>query len=350
VTRSGLASIVVAVLVAAIAVSLHGQSQTDSPGFKFRSGVELINVTATVTDANGRFVPGLKAEDFSVFEDDKPMEVAQFSADRVPVSLGLLLDTSQSMAGEKFDAARSAIDRFLYDLNSPDDEFFLMEFNGVPRLLQTWTTDRPLISSVLARTHPRGGTAMYDAVADAIPLSRNGRNVKKAIVVISDGVDMASTTPLKDVHQLIRQSEALVYAVGIDCGGPSESGRPDPPALQRGPQPFPFPMPGGGRRPPFPGQPPPQQFPPGRDLRRCTDPVDVVALRDLTDDSGGRTEIIRDPRDLNPATGRIADELSKQYYLGYPAAAKKDGRWHTIRVQVRDPTLRVRARRGYVAS
>src|SRR5258707_4333786 len=119
--RSSRASAVVAALVAAVAVSLHGQQQTDTPGFKFRSGVELINVTATVTDVNGRFVPGLKAEDFSVFEDEKPVEVTQFSADRVPVSLGLLLDTSQSMAGEKFDAARSAIDRFLYDLNSPDD-------------------------------------------------------------------------------------------------------------------------------------------------------------------------------------------------------------------------------------
>src|SRR5207302_9702199 len=127
-------------------------------------------------------------------------------------------------------------------------------------LLQAWTRDRPRISGVLARTHPRGGTAMYDAVADAIPLSQNGRNLKKAIVVISDGVDMASTTPLKDVHQLIRQSEAVVYAVGIDCGGIPETGRPYPPALQqRGPQPFPFPVPGGGRRGPFPGQPPPPQ-------------------------------------------------------------------------------------------
>ena len=190
---------------------------------------------------------------------------------------------------------------------------------------------------------------MYDAVADAIPLSQHGRNLKKAIVVISDGVDMASTKPLSSVQQQIRQSEALVYAVGIDSGGGSEAGRQQPPMLQRGPMPMPFPFPIPGGRRPFPG-PPPQQFPPTRDLRRCTDPVDVVALRDLTDDSGGRTEIIREARDLNPATGRIADELSKQYYLGYPAAAKKDGRWHTIQVQVRDKSLRVRARRGYVAS
>jgi hypothetical protein len=78
--------------------------------------------------------------------------------------------------------------------------------------------------------------------------------------------------------------------------------------------------------------------------------VNVTALRDMTDDSGGRTEIIRDPRDLNPATANIADELSKQYYLGYPSSGKKDGRWHSIRVELKNRSYRVRARRGYVAS
>ena len=80
------------------------------------------------------------------------------------------------------------------------------------------------------------------------------------------------------------------------------------------------------------------------------DRVNVVALRDMTDDSGGRTEIIRDPRDLNPATASIADELSKQYYLGYLSSGKKDGRWHSIRVELRNRTYRVRARKGYVAT
>jgi len=80
------------------------------------------------------------------------------------------------------------------------------------------------------------------------------------------------------------------------------------------------------------------------------DRVNVTALRDMTDDSGGRTEIIRDPRDLNPATTSIADELSRHYFMGYPALGKNDGRWHTIRVEVRDRSYRVRARRGYVAN
>ena len=80
------------------------------------------------------------------------------------------------------------------------------------------------------------------------------------------------------------------------------------------------------------------------------DRVNVAALRDMTDDSGGRTEIVRDPQDLDPATAGIADELSKQYYLGYTSPGKKDGRWHSIRVEVKNRAYRVRSRRGYVAS
>ena len=80
------------------------------------------------------------------------------------------------------------------------------------------------------------------------------------------------------------------------------------------------------------------------------DRVNVMALREMTDDSGGQTEIIRDARDLNPATAAIAEELSQQYYLGYQAPEKKDGRWHTIRVEVRGQRYVVRARKGYVAS
>jgi Ca-activated chloride channel family protein len=328
--------------------STGSQGSQEAQGFKFKSGVELINVTATVSDSSGRFVSGLRQEDFQLWEDDAPQQVTHFSAERVPVSLGLLLDTSQSMAGEKFDSARAALDRFLAALSSPDDEFFLMRFSSAPSLLQGWTPDRDRIDRALARLTPSGGTAMYDAIAQSVPLTRSARNRKKALVIISDGNDMTSDTKPNDVHRIIRQSEALMYAVGIDCSGVPSYRRPH--YQQRGgyPTPFPFPMPPGRRG----GWPPPPPQPNGQNrFMRCSDPVDVLALRDLTDDSGGRTEIIKDSQDLNPATAGIADELSKQYYLGYPSLGKKDGRWHSIRVEVRNNKgYRVRARRGYVAS
>jgi len=116
--------------------------------------------------------------------------------------------------------------------------------------------------------------------------------------------------------------------------------------------PFPFPMP-GTRRPPAspPYAPPPGAGGSGSRSRGNPDErVNVTALRDITDDSGGRTEIVRSGRDLDPATESIADELSKQYYLGYPATGKRDGLWHAIRVELKDQNYRVRARRGYVAS
>jgi Ca-activated chloride channel family protein len=325
------------------------QPPSDQESFRFKSGVELINVTATVTDSSGRFVPGLAKEDFVLYEDDQPQNITHFSAERVPVSLGIVLDTSGSMAGEKISAARAALER-LYDLLDRDDEIFLYRFSDSPTLLQGWTSDRELVARALRRTAPAGGTAMYDAVAEAVPLAETGRHRKKAIVVISDGNDTSSQTSVAELKQLIREGEVLVYAIGID--GDSEPVRrpqTQPPIPRQPPPRMPVPI-------PFPGM----RRPPGafemaspqiiRAPRSLSDRVNVVALRDITDDTGGRTEIVRDGRDLNPATSYIASELSQQYYLGYATTGKKDGRWHSIRVETRKGAYRVRARRGYVAS
>ena len=352
---------VAATLLALLVVSLHGQQpQTparpgDEQGFRFKSGVELINVTATVSDASGRFVPGLKQEDFVVYEDDQLVDVTHFSAERVPVSLGIAVDTSGSMAGQKIQEAQAALDRFLFELLDKEDQIFLYRFSSRPVLLQDWTKDRQLLSRALGRLSPNGGTAMYDAVADAIPLAQKGEHRKKALLVISDGNDTASATDIREVKAQIRDSEVLVYAIGIDGESEPAVRTPPPP---RFPVPIPLPFPGGrpgrgGRG----GWPPPPIGGGGGGTgggwqrgSRNDDRVNVAALRDMTDDSGGRTEIVRDARDLNPSTASIADELSKQYYLGYPSAGKKDGRWHVIRVEVRNRRYRVRARRGYMAS
>ena len=306
----------------------------------FRGGIELINVSATVTDARGRFVDGLTKDDFLVYEDGEPVEITQFDNERVPVSLGIALDTSGSMDGRKMEAARNALDRFLYDLLGPDDEFFLYRFDYTPVLLQDWTTSPERLSRAIRDIRPRGGTALYDAVAESVPRVAEGRHRKKALLIISDGNDTNSETDDRDLRALIRETEALVYAIGIDArerrrigifGGPLRPGLPGTP----------LPIPGGGRRPPRAGTP----F-----QRLQEERVNVGALRDLTDDSGGRTEVVRDTDDLDPATAGIARELSRQYQLAYPALHAGDGRWHGIRVEVRNPDYRVRARRGYLAA
>ena len=352
--------VAIGVAIAAVCmVSAHGQQQPPPPqspesGFRFRSGIELINISAIVSDSSGRFVPGLRQEDFAVYEDNQAQELSHFSAERVPVSLGIALDTSGSMAGERIAAAQRALDRFLSDLLAPDDEIFLYRFSNRPMLVQGWTTDRQLLGRALGRIPAVGTTAMYDAVAEGVRLAATGRNPKKALVVISDGIDTSSNASLREVKQLIREREALVYAIGIECGMNSIRTSPWRPQFQRRgriPSPSPFPPTRRGGRPAPP--PPPVFSPPpqGRAWSQgCSDPVDRGALRDMTDESGGRTEIVRDPDSLDAATAGIADELSKQYYLGYVSPGKKDGRWHSIRVEVRGGRYKVRARRGYVAS
>ena len=201
---------------------------------------------------------------------------------------------------------------------------------------------------------------MYDAIAESVPLAQTGQNRKRAIVLISDGNDTDSQVSLGEVKQMIRESEVMVYAIGID--GQAEDVFGFPPTT-RGPipqPPIPSPFP-GGRRPRGPGgvilpQLPQFQWPfpqpQGRTRvqRGGDERVNAQALREITDDTGVRTEIVRTGRDLDPATANIADELSQQYYLGYSSTTKKDGRWHSIRVEARDKSLRVRARRGYVAT
>ena len=337
-------------LVALGTVAAFDRTVAGQEGFRFKSGVELINVTATVTDRSGRFAAGLTKEDFILYEDDKPMEVTHFSAERTPVSLGIVIDTSGSMSGDKWFSARDAIERFLDALPDPQDEFFMYRFSGNADLVHDWTLNRDDVKRSLARVNPAGGTAMYDAVAEAVPMAQGGQNRKKAIVLISDGNDTNSRLDITEVRQLVRETEVLVYAVGID--GQADTtfpSRPSPPIMR--PPPIPFPFPGGGGRPrglPFPIPPMPRSG--GSARGGADDRVNVVALREITDDSGGRTEVVRDARDLDPATAGIADELSKQYYIGYPSPGHRDGRWHTIRLEARDRSLKVRARRGYIAT
>ena len=340
-------------LAAAAAVALivggsflvSAQEPSWSPGgFTFRTAVDLVALNATVTDASGHAVTGLRAEDFIVYEDGERQAVSQFEAERVPVSLGLAVDTSGSMTGEKMSAAKAAVSRFVIDLLGPRDEVFLYSFDSHPTLVQGWTDDRRAVVRSLGSVNPGGGTVLYDAVAEAVPLAETGTRRKKALVVISDGNDTNSDITVGELRQLIRESEVMVYAIGIDgSGAGSSSGAP---------RTVPFPWPGGSNGPiqlPWPRrQPAPTS-------RRAPGPggqdrVNADALRMITDDSGGRTEIIYSARDLESATAGIASELSQQYFVGYVSTRPKDGRWHRIDVRVRNGSYVVRARKGYVAS
>lgn len=325
-------AIIAGLAVAGVGTRAQQSSQSaPNPGFQFRTSVDLINVTATVTDSQGRFVPGLRMEDFEVYEDGKLQKISQFDSERVPVSLGIVFDSSGSMAGEKMTNAQDAVRRFLDDLLGPQDEVFLMRFDSRVSVLSDWTDNRAAVSRMVRSIRPNGGTALYDAMSDAVPLGEQGTRRKKALVLISDGNDSDSTTDVDTVQRQIRESELLVYAVGIDSEQES-IGQTIGQVLGR----IILNSPRSG--------------PSGRTSRTAGgERLNEGVLRSITDDSGGRTEIIRNARDIDAATAGIASELSRQYFLGYSTSSPRDGRWHTIDVRVKRGNYTIRARKGFIA-
>jgi Ca-activated chloride channel family protein len=270
----------------------------------FRSGIEITSITATVTDHDGHLVTGLEREAFDVYEDGVLQTITQFTHERVPIGLGVLLDISDSMFGKRIHDARAAVDRFLFELLDPADEFFLMAFNHRPRVLTGWTRAQAEVQRALGGLRPSGGTAIYDAIIDALPMLERRTRQRAALLVISDGSDTASNTSLREVRSALLRSDGFVYAIAIDS--------PDPRAINTRVNPQP--------------------------------------LREITAESGGRTEIVRNAEELNDATARIAEELNSQYVLGYTSPRGADGQYHTIRVRVAGSDYRVRARNGYVAT
>ena len=284
----------VGVACVGLTASLAGQT--------FRGGVVTVPVTATVVDAQGRLVRGLSREDFVVFEDGTEQPVSQFSDQRVPISLGLLLDASDSMRGQPIVDARAAVERFIGDLLMEEDEAFVAVFNHRPRLAAPWTRPASAARSTLGPVLAGGGTAIYDAVVEAAPFFDRRARPRAALVVISDGADTASDRTLQQAREAVVRRDAFVYAVAIDEVQERQSTRVNPAALQ-----------------------------------------------DLTSPTGGYTEVVRSAADLGPATARIAEELNAQYTIGFNSSRPPDGTWRTLRVRVKREGLLVRSRRGYMS-
>jgi Ca-activated chloride channel family protein len=282
------------VLVVTFVVTTGAQS--------FRARLDLVQVTVSVTDTDGRLVTGLEKADFQVWEDGREQEVTQFTDERVAVSLGVLLDASDSMRGQPVADARSALNRFVGDLLFPDDEAFVATFNHAPRLAARWKKPTTSLVGVLKGLQPSGGTAIYDSLAETTTMFERRKNGRAAVVLISDGADTASDRTLHQALDVVRRSDAFVYAIAID--------HPDASASTR---------------------------------------VNPEALREITSLTGGYTEVVRSAADLGPATARIADELNKQYTIGFSSTRPPDGSYRALRVRVKKPDHLVRARRGYFA-
>jgi Ca-activated chloride channel family protein len=275
---------------------------------------ELVTLTATVTDKNGRYRADLKQSDFTVYEDGAKQEIAYFNTgDRVPISLGIVFDTSGSME-DKIEGVRDAVEHFVKNV-SPNDEIFLIQFSDDADIVQDFTNDKKRILRAVESLNPRGSTALYDAITLGLQKIRQGKNKKRALLLLTDGNDTASATDLQTALSLAKKSETIIYALGIGHGkeGNVHSGI----------------------------------------LSQLPDTVDMRVLRSFADTTGGNAYYLEEAHEggrdrIDEAAEEVAAELKQQYTLGYyPTNQKKDGGFRQIVVEVKDKSLRVRTKRGY---
>ena len=259
--------------------------------------VDAVQVTATVTDDQGRFMKGLRREDFRVFEDGVRQEIASFGSENIPLELTVAVDVSGSMKAA-MPRVKDSAKRFLSALR-PTDRVTVLGFNDSVFTLVRSSADLATRLKAIDWLAPWGGTALYDVIVQAI--DQLGRQTgRRALVVFTDGEDLNSRAPIGVAERRLESSDAVLYPMGM------------------------------GRAP---------------QLKALRDILERLARK-----SGGRAFFGDRAEKLDSAFGEILDELSNQYPLGYsPRDMSRDGRWRTLRVEVGNRDFRVRARQGYRA-
>ena len=274
-------------------------------------------VTVTVTEPSGTYVTGLQKGDFKLYMDGQQSPIQFFRQDlNTPVSVGILVDTSGSMT-PKIPQARAAIAQFLRDLNDKDD-VFLFAFSSHPFLLQPFTMNHDLVMRRLALLHAYGQTALFDVIMQGLQMVQRGRYDKKALLVVTDGMDNTSASTVNDVVAQARRMGVLVYSIGI--GDPNGSSGV---SVSIGP----FVL-------------------GGDDMEH----VDAETLHSLSTETGAKTYIIREAGDgesLRRACENISLELREQYTVGFLAPDPSAGGYRSLRVDVPGKSgAEVRVRKG----
>ncbi len=271
-------------------VSRRQATAASRGNFKVDSDLVLVNVT--VTDARGRFVMGLDRQDFQISEEKTAQTLAYFSTEESPVSVGLVLDFSNSMA-PKFRELKRAVAEFLKSAN-PADEFSLIEFRDRPEISAGFGATPEDIQNRVAFTKPSGNTALLDAVHLGLREMRKAKNPRKILLIVSDGGDNHSRFRAHEVETLALESDVEIYGIGIVDHSSARSQL----ELLQGPS----------------------------------------LLNELTGKAGGRYFEIDDSRELPEVAETIGRELRHQYLLGYiPSNQQRDGRYRRIQVKVTRP-------------
>jgi Ca-activated chloride channel family protein len=273
----------------------------------FRAGVDIVSLTVTVTDPAGRYVTGLNADDFEVYEDGARQEIQFFNRSNLPVALALLLDTSASME-EKIATAQDAAVGFARRLR-PQDLGELIDFDSRVEVTQAFTNDSAALEGAIRRTSAGGSTSLYNAIYIALKelkkvRARTEADVRRqAIVVLSDGEDTSSLVSYDQVLDLAKRSETAIYTIGLRSKDELETK--------------------GFREAGF-------------------------VLRDLAQQTGGRVFFPSKVEELGGVYSQISNELASQYMVGYVSKnAKRDGAWRRVVVRVDRPGAAARAKQGY---
>lgn len=288
----------------------NGEKSID---YKVGVEVDLVMVYTSVFDKEGRFVSGLKKEDFNVYEDGDKQEITSFSQIDLPVTIGIILDLSGSMEGKMEQVNRAA--RAFVQASNPNDQIFLVGFNDEVDLLRGFTSDVDEITDALENSVTMGGTVLYDAIYLGVEEAHRGAKSKKAIIVITDGEDKDSVYSLNELVTFIQSSDVQVYNVGFIDETSSKS------------------LFSGWFK---------------TDEEKARD-----ALKRISEESGGKAYFPEEISEIHGIVAEIAAELRNQYSIGYFSSnEKRDGSWRRIVVKVDKNSVKnpqIRHRRGYFA-
>lgn len=260
-----------------------------------RVDVDVVQVTAVVTDGDGKFVRGLNESDFKIFEDGRPQPITHFASEKIPLELITAIDVSSSMH-DSLDRVKESAIRFLSGIGE-GDQVTVLAFNENIFTPARRETNQAARARAIRRIASWGGTALYDVIIRAVEIlgRQSGR---RAIVLFSDGEDQSSHSPLEGAIRAVEGSDATIYAIGQ-----------------------------------------------GRAVRNT---ALQELMRRIATVSGGRAFFTEDAAKLDDFFTEILDDLRHQYLIAYPApAARRDGAWHAIRVEVAGGKYQVRARQGY---
>ncbi len=269
---------------------------------------DLVTLTLTVADVWGRYVSNLTQKNFTIFENNVEQEISFFSDTDSPASIGVIFDVSGSMGGDKIKRSRKALERFILT-SHPSDEYSLIAFSDKVQLLMDRTRDSNAVLDKLSNLRTKGNTALYDAVYLGTANVIRGAYQKRALLIISDGQDNSSRYNVREVRSLLKESDVIIYSVGIN----------------------------------------------GEDAFSREGAQGQAYLRELSGVTGGQAFFPGSDVEMDEIFERIALELRHQYSIGYiPKDFNQDGKWRQLKAKVTPPRgmprLTVRTRVGYYAT